>query len=109
MAKDSKKFLTIKPLGDGVLLKRSDAPEKKSPAGIIIPDTAQKEKSKIGVVVEAGPGKLNDDGKLVPMNSAIKPGAKVFFNAGWDNEVDMEEDDEEYFLVRESDIRAIIK
>ena len=95
------------PLGDRVLVRREEAPDKKSPAGIIIPDTASKEKSKIGVVLAVGPGRVNDDGKLIPMS--VKPGTKIVFNAGWDNEVDLGEKDEEHFLVRESDILAVIK
>jgi chaperonin GroES len=106
MAKEMKK-INVQPIGDRVLVKREDKPEKKSVSGIIIPDTAQKEKSKRGVVVAVGAGRLNDDGKLIP--TAVKVGAKVYFNAGWDNEVDVGEDDEEFFLVKESDILAIIK
>ena len=96
----------IHPLGDRVLVKRIDAPDEKSPSGIIIPDTAKKEKSKIGMVVAVGPGRVSDEGTLIPMS--IKVGAKVMFNSGWDNEVDLG-DDEEYFLVKESDILAVTK
>lgn len=98
---------SIQPLGDRVLVKREDADQKKSPGGIIIPDTAQKDKSKRGVVVATGPGKTSDEGKLVPIS--IKVGAKVFFNAGWDNEVVIEGEDAEYFLVHESDLLAELK
>ena len=101
------KVMNIQPLGDRVLIKREDMPDKKSPAGIIIPDTAEKEKSKLGVVIAVGAGRVNDDGKLVPIT--VKVGSKVIFNAGWDNEVKVGEGDEEYFLVRESDILAVIK
>ncbi|MBV9159543.1 MAG: co-chaperone GroES [Candidatus Kaiserbacteria bacterium] len=96
----------IQPLSDRVLVRREELPEKKSIAGIIIPDTAQKEKSKLGVVIAVGPGRVSDDGKLIPMS--IKVGAKVIFNSGWDNEVVIG-DEEEYFLVRESDVLAITK
>lgn len=106
MGKSSKNAADVKPLGDRVLVKRLDASEEKSPAGIIIPDTAQKEKSKIGHVVAVGPGRYGEEGDLIPMT--VKVGAKVVFNAGWDNEVDLN-DDEEYFLVKESDILAVIK
>lgn len=106
MAKENKK-ITIQPLGDRILVKREDAPEKKSIAGIIIPDTAQKEKSKRGVVVAVGSGRMNDDGMVVP--TTVRVGAKVYFNSGWDNEVDLGGDGEEYFLVKESDILAVIK
>jgi chaperonin GroES len=100
-----KKFVPVQPLGDRVLVKREDI-DVKSPAGIIIPDTAAKEKSKRGVVIAVGPGKFGDEGDLIPMT--ITAGAKVFFNAGWDNEVKLAGDDGEYFLVHESDILAII-
>lgn len=107
MAKESKTSkITIQPLSDRVLVKREDVDEK-SPAGIIIPDTAQKEKGKRGVVIAAGPGKYGEEGDLIPMS--VKVGAKVFFNAGWDNEIKIEGDDDEYFLVHESDILATIK
>lgn len=96
----------VQPLGDRVLVKREEMPDKKSAAGIIIPDSAQKEKSKIGTVIAVGAGRVTDDGKLVAMS--IKVGAKVIFNAGWDNEVDLG-DGEAYFLVKESDILAITK
>jgi len=97
----------IQPLADRILVKRADKADTKSPGGIIIPDTATKEKSKMGVVVAVGAGRISDEGKLIP--TAVKVGVKVIFNAGWDNEVDMGEKDEEYFLVKESDILAIIK
>ena len=99
--------MNIQPTGDRVLVQREDKPSKKSPGGIIIPDTATKEKSKVGVVLAVGPGRVSDEGKLILMS--VKPGARVIFNAGWDNEIEMEEPEEEYFLVKESDILAIIK
>src|SRR3989338_11357995 len=101
------KKTTIVPIADRVLVKREEKEVTKSAGGIIIPDTAQKEKSKIGTVVAVGPGRTNDEGQLIP--NSIKPGSKIIFNAGWDNEVDMGEKDEEYFLVKESDILAVIK
>ena len=88
------------------MIRREDV-DTKSPSGIIIPDTAQKEKSKVGVVIAVGPGKYGDEGDLIPMT--VKVGAKVYFNAGWDNEVKSDGDDTEYFLVHESDILAVIK
>lgn len=98
--------MNIQPVADRVLVRREDAPDEKSPSGIIIPDTAKKEKSKLGVVIAVGPGRFGEDGDLIPMT--VKVGAKVIFNSGWDNEVDMG-GDEEYFLVKESDILAVIK
>ena len=95
----------VQPIGDRVLVKREDI-DVKSPSGIIIPDTAKTEKSKRGVIIAVGPGRFGEEGDLIPMT--VKLGQKVFFNSGWDNEVKLGSDDEEYFLVRESDILAII-
>lgn len=94
----------IQPLGDRVLVRREDMPEKQSASGILLPDTAQKEKSKMGTVLAIGTGRLTDAGDTVPMTVSV--GDRVIFNSGWDNEVSMG-DDSEYFLVRESDILAI--
>ena len=106
MAKEKNTKITIRPLGDRVLVRKEEMPDKKSVAGIIIPDTAQKEKSKLGTVIAVGPGRFGDEGDLIPMT--VKEGQKVIFNAGWDNEVSIG-DDFEYFLVKESDILAVTK
>ena len=98
--------VSVQPLHDRVLVKREDKEETKSPGGIYIPDTAQKEKSKRGTVVAVGPGKFGDAGEPTPMS--VKKGMKVYFNSGWDNEVKFEGDDAEYFLIPESDILAVI-
>lgn len=95
----------VQPLSDRVLVRRDDMPEKKSLSGIILPDTAQKEKSKMGTVLATGPGRFGDEGDLIPMTVSV--GDKVIFNAGWDNEVTLDED-YEYFLVRESEVLAIL-
>jgi chaperonin GroES len=101
------KKLAVQPVADRVLVKRLDSSDEKSPAGIIIPDTAQKEKSKTGLVIAVGPGRYGDEGDLIPMT--VKAGAKIFFNSGWDNEVKVDDSDDEYFLIKESDILAVIK
>lgn len=107
MAKEKSVKVSIQPLADRVLVRRVEKEAKKSAAGIIIPDTAEKEKSKMGIVEAVGPGRANDEGDVTPV--AVKVGAKVIFNAGWDNEVEIDGDDNDYFLVKESDILAVIK
>lgn len=108
MKKESKvSAASLRPLHDRVLVKREDTEEKKTSAGIYIPETAEKEKSKRGVVIAVGPGKLTDSGELVPVT--VKPGSGVYFNAGWDNEVKFEGDEAAYFLVHESDILGVIE
>lgn len=93
----------MQPLFDRVLIKPQPA-ETRTPSGIIIPDTAKQEKASMGVVVAVGPGNRGDDNELVPMT--VAPGDTVLFNAGWDNEIDYK--GEKYFLVHESDVKAII-
>ena len=95
--------MKIQPLGNRVLVKRSDS-EEKSSGGIIIPDTA-KEKPQRGKVIAAGPGALQDDGTRTPLE--VKKGDKILFSsyAGTDVKVD----GEEYLIMEESSILGIIK
>lgn len=95
--------LKIKPLADRVVVKPMEA-EEKTKGGIILPDTA-KEKPVEGTVVAAGPGKKSDDGKLVEME--VKVGNKVLYGKYSGTEVTV--DGEEYLIMRESDIFAIVK
>jgi|SRR3990172_4121056 len=95
--------LKIKPLADRVVVKPMEA-EEKTKGGIILPDTA-KEKPVEGTVVAVGPGKKTDDGKVVEME--VKVGNKVLYGKYSGTEVTI--DGEEYLIMRESDIFAIVK
>ena len=95
--------LKIKPLADRVVVKPMEA-EEKTKGGIILPDTA-KEKPVEGTIVAAGPGKKSDDGKLVEME--VKVGNKELYGKYSGTEVTI--DGEEYLIMRESDIFAIVK
>lgn len=94
-----KKDINITPLGDKVLLKPLST-EKTSPSGIIIPDTIDKEKPEEGLVVAVGPGK--DDEKMT-----VKVGDKVVFSKYGYDEVKV--GGEEYYILSESSILAVIK
>ncbi|MHB8581367.1 MAG: co-chaperone GroES [Ignavibacteriaceae bacterium] len=94
--------MNLKPLADRVIIKPSEA-EETTKGGIILPDTA-KEKPIEGTVVAVGPGKVADDGKLV--KPEIKVGDKVLYGKYSGTEVTVE--GEEYLIMRESDIFAII-
>jgi len=96
-------IIGIQPIGDGVLIK-PEAAETTTPSGIIIPDTAKQEKATIGRVVAVGEGRYGDEGDLIPMR--VKAGQKVYFNPGWENEVEYK--GEKYFLVREEAVKAVI-
>ncbi|HEX77258.1 MAG TPA: co-chaperone GroES [Dehalococcoidia bacterium] len=90
----------MQPLADRVVLKPL-AKEEVSKGGIILPDTA-KEKPQEGEVIAVGPGRRGEDGKLIPMD--VQTGDKVLFAKYAGTEVKM--DDEEYLVLRESDILA---
>lgn len=94
----------VKPLADRVVVKRLEEEEAKTPAGIIIPDTA-KEKPQKGIVVAVGPGRIDENGNRVPME--VKVGDKVLFAKYAGSEVKIE--GEEYLIMREDDILAIIE
>ena len=94
--------INLKPLADRVIVKPSEA-EETTKGGIILPDTA-KEKPIEGTVVAIGPGKTADDGKLV--KPEVKVGDKVLYGKYSGTEVTVE--GEEYLIMRESDIFAII-
>ncbi len=95
--------MKLKPLGDRVLVKRLEM-EEKTAGGIIIPDTA-KEKPQKGKVVAAGPGKVDDDGKLVKME--VKKGDVVLFSKYAGTEIKIE--GEEHLIMREDDILAVFE
>ena len=94
--------LKLQPLGDRVVVQPSKE-EEVSKGGIILPDTA-KEKPQRGKIVAVGPGRLDDAGKRVPME--IKKGDKVIYQKYAGSE--LKQDDQEYLILRESDILAKI-
>ncbi|NIR49123.1 co-chaperone GroES [candidate division KSB1 bacterium] len=94
--------MKVKPLADRVLIKPID-PEEKKQGGIIIPDTA-KEKPQEGEIVAVGPGKINDAGNTVAME--VKKGDRVLYGKYSGTEVTI--DGDEYLIMRESDILAVI-
>ena len=94
--------LKLNPLADRVILKPAE-PEEKTKGGIILPDTA-KEKPVEGTIVAAGPGKVAENGELVKLS--VKVGDKVLYGKYSGTEVTIE--GEEYLIMRESDIFAIV-
>ncbi|MBM3280371.1 MAG: co-chaperone GroES [Candidatus Handelsmanbacteria bacterium] len=92
----------IKPLADRVLVKRLDVAEEQKIGGIIIPDTA-KEKPQEAEVVAVGPGRLEDGKRVAP---EVKKGDKVLIGKYSGTEVKL--DGEDYLIMREDDILAVI-
>jgi chaperonin GroES len=96
--------MNIKPLSDHILIEPIKE-EEKTKAGILLPDTASKEKSEEGKIIAVGPGKKTDDGKIVMMS--VKPGDRVLFTKYGPNEIKV--GGKEYLIASESDILAIIE
>jgi chaperonin GroES len=99
------KIKGLKPLGDRVLIKPM-VEEEKSKGGIVLPDTISKEKPQVGEILSVGPGGINKEGKLVPMT--VKKGDNVVY-AKYSGTDIKDDDDEDYLLLSEKDILAIVE
>jgi len=99
--------MNIKPLSDHVLIEPLEQ-EEKTKSGILLPETAEKEKPEQGKIIAVGPGKKTEDGKIIPME--VKEGDVVLFTKYGPNEVKIEVDgqEKEYLIAKEEDILAII-
>ncbi len=93
---------TFQPLGDRIVIKPIEQ-EEVSKGGLVLPDTAR-ERPQEGEVIAAGPGRLTEEGNRIPMELVV--GDKVLYAkyAG----TELKEDDEDYLVLRESDILAKI-
>jgi len=94
---------SIQPLADRILVKRAE-PEEVRRGGIIIPDTA-KEKPQECTVISVGPGKVDEQGKRIPME--VKAGDRILIGKYAGTEVKI--DGEEHLIMREDDVLAILK
>ena len=94
--------MDIRPLHDRIVVRRLEEGEQKI-GGIIIPDAA-KEKPQQGKVIAAGNGKVNDDGKRVPLD--VKAGDLILFGKYTSQEVKL--NGEEYLIMREDEVLAVI-
>ncbi len=95
--------INIKPLGDNVLIKPLEA-EQKTSSGIVLPDSAR-EKPQIGLVMATGPGSINPEGKLIPINVSVKQ--KVIYKKWGGDEIKVQ--NEEWIIVKQGDILAVIE
>jgi len=96
--------MQIKPIADHVLIEPIKG-EEKSKGGILLPETAEKERPEQGKVIAVGPGKKDETGKIIPLE--VKAGDKVLFTKYGPNEIKVE--DKEYLIAKEEDILAILE
>ena len=95
--------MKIRPLHDRIVVERIDEDEK-SQGGIIIPDTA-KEKPQQGKVIAVGKGRVNDDGKIRPLD--VQKGDRILFGKYSGSEMQIGGD--EHLIMREDDVLAILE
>ncbi|MBI4268496.1 co-chaperone GroES [Candidatus Uhrbacteria bacterium] len=95
--------MKLKPLGDRLIVEPVSSDEV-TKAGIILPDTVDKEKPEKGKVLAIGPGKLLENGTRLPLE--VKVGDIVIFKKYSPDEVKI--DDKEYLVLSESDIMAVV-
>ena len=96
--------MKIRPLQDRVIVKRLEDEVEKTKGGIIIPDTA-KEKPQQGKIIAVGKGKVNDDGKLTPLD--VKVGDTILFGKYSGSEIKL--NGEEHLIMREEDILGVVE
>jgi len=96
--------MKIKPLSDHILIEPIKE-EEKTKTGILLPETAEKERPEQGRVIAVGPGRRTEKGEVIPV--AVKPGQKVIFTKYGPNEIKV--GDKEYLIAKEEDILAIIE
>jgi chaperonin GroES len=94
--------MKLRPLHDRIIVKRLEE-ERKSAGGIVIPDTAA-EKPSMGEVVAAGPGKTDDNGKVIPMG--VKVGERILFGKYSGQEFKIE--GQELLHMREDDVIGVV-
>ena len=94
--------VNVKPLADRILVRRLEEQEVKK-GGIIIPDTA-KEKPLEGEIIAVGPGRINEEGKRIPLE--VKKGDRVLIGKYSGTDVKLEGN--EYVILREDDVLAIV-
>jgi chaperonin GroES len=98
-----KSKVSLKPIGDKVVVERDES-EERTAGGIVLPDTA-KDKPTRGTIIAVGTGKLLDDGSRGEMQ--VKKGDRVLFTSYAPETISIGED--EYLLMSESDILAVIE
>ncbi len=96
--------MKIKPFGDHILIEPIEEKEK-TKGGILLPETAEKERPEQGRVIAVGPGKKTEDGKVIPLD--VKVGDRVIFTKYGPTEIEI--DGKEYLIAKEEDILAIIE
>jgi chaperonin GroES len=95
--------MALRPLGDRVVVKAVD-PQEKTKSGLVLPDSAQ-EKPQEGKVIAVGTGRQLEDGGVQPLQ--VKSGDRILYGKYSGTEVEL--DGEEYLILREDDVLAVVQ
>lgn len=95
--------MDIRPLSNKILIQPVEE-EKMTKSGIVLPETASKEKPMMGTIVAVGPGKM-EDGKVSPMS--VKVGDKILYKKYGPDEIEI--DGKKYLIGDEDDVLAVVK
>jgi chaperonin GroES len=95
--------MNLRPLADRLII-AAGKKEEVTASGLVLPDTASKERPEQGEVIAVGPGRLDEDGERMPMS--VKVGDTVVFKKYAPDEVEV--DGKEYLVISESDVLAVI-
>lgn len=95
--------LKLRPLADRIIV-RPTREEEKTKGGVFLPDTMNKEKPMRGTVLAIGNGKVDENGKKIPLELKVKDEVIYSKYAGTEVKVD----DEEYLIIKEDDVLAIV-
>ncbi|MCD5396383.1 MAG: co-chaperone GroES [Candidatus Pacebacteria bacterium] len=96
--------MKIKPISNHILIEPIEE-EEKTKSGILLPETAEKEKPQEGKVIAVGPGRKTSSGKIIPLE--VKVGDRVIFTKYGPTEIEI--DEKKYLIAKEEDILAIIE
>ena len=96
--------MNVRPLRDRILVERNEQEQEQKVGGIIIPDTA-KEKPQQGKVIAAGNGRINDEGKVIPLD--VKAGDTILFGKYAGSEIKI--DGKEYLILKEDEVLGIVE
>jgi len=96
--------MKIHPISDHILIQPLKN-EEKTKSGILLPETAEKEKPEQGKVIAVGPGKKTEQGKVIPVE--VKPGDIVLFTKYGPTEIKI--NNKEYLIARKEDILGIVE
>jgi chaperonin GroES len=99
-------YMQLKPLSNKVFVETAEEEPQKTKSGIVLPETAEKDKFLKGTVTAVGPGKLTDKGERLLMS--VKVGDRILFKKPWSGD-ELEADGKKFLVIDEDDVLAVLE